>query len=207
MTGSSTKLATDTRTAGPADQEQQSAKYRLLVGGGITAGALVLLSVKLWLQTLDPSLKLDDALSVGLVIVAVLPWISELLAGAKLPGGVEVIFRDIKENQAKQEALLIQQQDQIAALRTAVRCIVTKYEHEKLMGLSKDAPFFCERSDDMFNELKRLRALDLINHHEGTGITQMKSDYQDKSRLDLKRYFYITGEGRNYLKIRDDWNQ
>jgi hypothetical protein len=205
MTGESPKPTAASTTPASADRESKSAAYPLWVAGGVTAGALVLLAVKLWLQALYPSLTLDDALSVGLLIVAVLPWLAQLLSSAKLPGGWEFIFREIKENQEKQGDMLLNQREQIQALRTAVRGIVSKHEFDKLVGLSKDEPFLCKYSDDMFHELKRLRALNLICHHEGTGLAQMARDYKGKDvHFDLKRYFYILEAGRQYLRIGGD---
>jgi hypothetical protein len=184
-------------------KDTKPAADRHWIAGGVTAGALVLLTVKLVLQSQYPSLKLDDALSVGLLIIAILPWVSQLLSSAKLPGGWEFVFRELKENQQKQAGVLLDQQAQILALRTAVRGIVTKYELDKLVGLSKDGPFLCKYSDDMIDELKRLRALNLASHHEGTGVAQLARDNKGKDQqFDLKRYFYITEEGRKYLTIR-----
>jgi hypothetical protein len=205
MTRKEDKPTTALLTSGSEDREPKSGAYRLWVAGGITAGSLILLGLKFWLQALQPSLKFDDPLSVGLLVVAVLPWLSQLLSSAKLPGGWELIFREIKENQDKQGDLLLNQQEQIQALRAAVRGIVTKYEYDKLVGLSQDEPFLCTYSDDMCDELKRLRALNLIWRHDGTGIAKMERDYRGKNlQFDLKQYFYITDEGRRYLKIRSD---
>jgi hypothetical protein len=173
------------------------------IAGAVTAGALLLLVLKLWMQTQYPSLKLDDPLSAGLLLVAVLPWVSHLLARAKLPGGWEFVFRDIKANQEKQNVLLRRQQEQIQALRTAVRGIVTEFEHDKLLGLIREEPFMVMYSDDMFDELKRLRALTYIRHHDKTGLARMQGDHKEKQELfDLKQYFFITDEGRNYVMIR-----
>jgi hypothetical protein len=41
-----------------------------------------------------PDLKID-AITLGLIIVVVLPWLSELIESAKFPGGWEVKFRDV----------------------------------------------------------------------------------------------------------------
>ena len=42
--------------------------------------------------------KLDiDAISIGLLIVAALPWLSSILESAKLPGGWEIKFRDLEK--------------------------------------------------------------------------------------------------------------
>jgi len=47
-----------------------------------------------------PEVKID-AITFGLIVVAVLPWLSELIDTAKFPGGWEVKFRDLREAGAK----------------------------------------------------------------------------------------------------------
>jgi hypothetical protein len=42
-----------------------------------------------------PNIKLDS-ITLGLLIVAILPWFSALIESAKFPGGWEVKFRDVK---------------------------------------------------------------------------------------------------------------
>jgi hypothetical protein len=185
------------------DRPSASGASRPGVAGGITAGALILLGLKLWVQTRYPAVAFDDAVSVGLLVVAVLPWLSQLLASAKLPGGWELVFRELKDHQDQQGDLLLEQQAQINALRAAVRGIVTRYEYDKLLGLSREGPFLCIYSDDMRDELRRLRALGLIWHHDGTGIAKMERDHRGKTQpFDVKHYFYITDEGRTYVEMR-----
>ncbi|QRK08352.1 hypothetical protein JQX13_52000 [Archangium violaceum] len=58
----------------------------------VSLGALALLLLRI----LVPDLKID-ATSLGLFILAALPWLSELIKSAKLPGGLGVTFRDVKE--------------------------------------------------------------------------------------------------------------
>ena len=48
------------------------------------------------LRILYPELKLD-AIALGLLVVAVLPWFTSLIESAKFPGGWEVKFRDLKD--------------------------------------------------------------------------------------------------------------
>ena len=48
------------------------------------------------LRLIFPDIKID-AITVGLLIVAVLPWFSALIESAKLPGGWEVKFRDLQK--------------------------------------------------------------------------------------------------------------
>ena len=42
-----------------------------------------------------PDLKID-AITFGLIVLAILPWLSELIESAKFPGGWEIKFRDIQ---------------------------------------------------------------------------------------------------------------
>jgi hypothetical protein len=82
---------------------------------------------------------------------------------------------------------------------------VTQYEMDKLVGLNQDGPFLCYYSDDLFNELKRLRAMNLVRHHEGTGLGPLRREYKDRNRqFDLKSFFYITPEGCEYLQLRQE---
>lgn len=59
---------------------------------GITLVAAIFVVVRLiW-----PDLKIDS-ITIGLFIVAILPWLASLIQSAKLPGGWEITFRDFKE--------------------------------------------------------------------------------------------------------------
>jgi hypothetical protein len=50
-----------------------------------------------------PSLSID-AISLGLLVVALLPWASSLIESAKFPGGWEIKFRDLKKASDKIES-------------------------------------------------------------------------------------------------------
>jgi hypothetical protein len=50
----------------------------------------------IWLRVWKPDLKID-AVTFGLIIVAILPWLSELIESAKFPGGWEIKFRDLEK--------------------------------------------------------------------------------------------------------------
>jgi hypothetical protein len=56
----------------------------------VTAVAVIVLRIYY------PDLRID-AITFGLMVVAILPWLSELIESAKFPGGWEVKFRDIRE--------------------------------------------------------------------------------------------------------------
>ena len=61
----------------------------------------------------------------------------------------------------------------------------------------------CYYSEDLYQELKRLRAMGLVRHHEGTGLSSIKRQYKDRdATFDLHRFFYITESGIEYLSLR-----
>jgi predicted nucleotide-binding protein with TIR-like domain len=114
-------------------------------------------------------------------------------------------MNDIRFRQERQENELSRQQAEIRSLQIALQGIVTRYEFDKLVGLSKEEPFHCYYSNDLDNELKRLRALGLVQNHQGVGLTDLRKEYKDKNRqFDLKRFFFITKDGREYLRLRSE---
>ena len=64
----------------------------------ITLGALLLALVHL----LWPSLTIDS-ITLSLVVIAVLPWLAPLLKTLKLPGGLEVEFKELEATEARLE--------------------------------------------------------------------------------------------------------
>jgi len=121
------------------------------------------------------------------------------ISEAKTAKAINTI-RTVQEDQARQ---LSRHQAEIRSLQVALHGIVTEYEYDKLTGLTRDEPFLCYYSEDLFNELKRLRAMGLIQHHEGTGLRDIRNTFKDRDRrFDLKRYFKITPRGAEYLRLR-----
>lgn len=115
---------------------------------------------------------------------------------------------EIQSQQKQQGQQLAKQEAEIRSIRFALQGIVTKYEIEKLEGLIKEEPFICYYSDDLFDELKRLRALGLVKNHEAVGLSDLRRDYKDRDRkFDLKRFFFITDRGREYLRLRAELMQ
>lgn len=93
-------------------------------------------------------------------------------------------------------------------MQVALQGIVTQYEYDKLIGLIGEESFLCYYSEDLYNELKRLRAMGLVKRHEGTGLTDIRNNYKDRNRtFDLKRFFYVTKKGAEYLKLRTEMSQ
>jgi hypothetical protein len=43
----------------------------------------------------------------------------------------------------------------------------------------------------------------LVQNYEGTGLTTIRRNYGNrKEQFDLKRFFYITDAGREYISLR-----
>jgi len=112
---------------------------------------------------------------------------------------------DLSEKQQQQQRQLGEHRDAIRSLQFALQGIVTTYEYDKLRGRVREAPFTCFYSDDLYNEMKRLRAMGLVANHEGAGLGTIRAGYKDRDlQFDLKRFFSITAQGREYLRLRDE---
>lgn len=62
------------------------------VKAGITLVAAVLIVVRLiW-----PTMKIDE-ITIGLFVVALIPWLTSIVESLKMPGGWEIRLRDVKE--------------------------------------------------------------------------------------------------------------
>jgi hypothetical protein len=152
----------------------------------ITASALALLAT----QFAAPRLRLD-AIALGLLVLAVLPWLSSIIESAKLPGGWEVKFREIEREQSTQR------DDLDLVLKFLLENFVSAYELMHLEKLAAGTPFSFAKSDTFEAELRRLLALGLIARKPGKGI---RSLFQAAD--DVNKHLEITPRGREYLQYR-----
>ncbi len=112
---------------------------------------------------------------------------------------------DLSAKQQQQERQLSEHRDAIRSLQFALQGIVTRYELDKLRGLVTEVPFACFYSDDLYNEMKRLRAMGLVGNHEGVGLGTIRAEFKNRNaQFDLKRFFFVTAQGREYLRLRDE---
>ena len=157
----------------------------------ITLGAIGAATAHVFMPKLVP-----DVVSGGLLVLAVLPWLSPLLKSVELTGLGKLEFR-VEEVKA-QQALL---QEQVEGLRFLVSGFVTEWELDHLKKLEGGASFEYRRSlghDDRFTgELIRLRDFGLIKTRDGQGVRHLPESG------DLKRYIEITDRGRTYLRLRN----
>jgi hypothetical protein len=165
------------------------AKSVIFVKYAITIASLALVTIKM----VVPEVKVDSV-TVGLFIVALLPWVSVILESAELPGGWKLKFRELKKQQQEQK-------HEIDSLKFLVGHFVTEEELKHLSKLSSDNPFpFVNGPETSFftTELRRLRSLGLISGHPNKGIRSLL-----KHGGDVKHHFYITDAGKQYLALRD----
>jgi hypothetical protein len=121
------------------------------------------------------------------------------------PAKVSKELSIIRSHQQRQDLQISSQAAEIRALKFSLQGIVTRYEYDKIVGLDGDSAFLCYYSEDLYNELKRLRAMQLIGNHEGVGLGTIRRDYKDRNQqFDLKRFFFITDLGRDYLRLRKE---
>ncbi len=118
------------------------------------------------------------------------PWLSIILEKATLPGGLNLEFRNIKEQQYIQSK-------EIDNLNFLLLHFITDYEKNHLQKLNSSNRFKYEYKPIFEDELKRLLALELIKRHPGKGIRSFKKDKRWDN--DLKEHFYITDKGKDYL--------
>ena len=115
---------------------------------------------------------------------------------------------EIQSQQNEHGQQLARQEAEIRSIRFALEGIVTKYEIKKLQALIKEEAFLCYYSDDLYNEMKRLRALSFVQNYDGVGLTDIRRDYKDKDKqFDLRRFFFVTNRGREYLKLLTEVGQ
>lgn len=111
-------------------------------------------------------------------------------------------IRDIRTLQDAQQEQLGSQQAQIRSLQVALAGIVTQYELDKLLALSREGPFLCHYSDDFFVELKHLRAMNLVGSGDSNALAAVRGFKDRSATFDLKKYFFITEQGQEYIRLR-----
>ena len=156
----------------------------------ISVIALVLVSIR-WIR---PDIIIDTV-TISLLVVALLPWVTVLVESAELPGGWKVKFRELKKVQNEQKS-------EIDSLKFLVSNFVTEAEFQHLHKLAANQPFpfaFGPETSFFEKELRRLRSFGLIAGHPGKGVRSLM-----KTGGDVKNHFYITEVGRKYLGLRND---
>jgi hypothetical protein len=138
-----------------------------------------------------------DPVALALVVVGLLPWISEFLSGAKLPGGIEVAFRAVERRQELNERAIQQ-------LRFIVDGFLTRDEYQHLKNIKKGKQYTVrgEEAAALASELRRLRALRLI---EQVDPKRGVRDFAVPNHVGrLVDWFRLTPKGTEYLEMRKE---
>jgi hypothetical protein len=154
----------------------------------ISVGALALAAGQI-----TGRLKLDP-ISLGLLALAVLPWLASVVEIAKVAGW-ELKFREVEREQDRQREEL----DRV--LTFLFENFVTGWELQHLQTLAEHAPgrpFPYTWAQTFEDELKRLLGLGLIERQPGKGFRSLR-----KENGDAGTHFRITARGREYLRYRE----
>jgi hypothetical protein len=155
----------------------------------VTAAAAVLVVLHQWVKF--------DTIALGLLFIAVLPWLSSFLQSAELPGGWKFQFDQVREEQQKQK-------DEIERLKFLIEGFVSVDELKHLERLNSNEPFrvTVDGTTKYFeSELRRLRSLGLVANPPGKGIRSLLVN--DGQAREVREHFYITDKGREYLRLRN----
>ena len=141
-------------------------------------------------------LKLD-AIALGLLAFAALPWIASFLRSAELPGGVKVQFQEIRAEQARQAR-------ELDAIKFLVANFLTASEQAHLQKIAAaPAPFMVKAdytSSFFAAELRKLRALGFIKQLGDDGVRALLRD--DGQERNVCAYFGVTERGREFLQLQ-----
>lgn len=108
--------------------------------------------------------------------------------------------KEINNIKSRQDTI----ETRVRTLQLVIKGLVSEFEYEKLRGLAADSPFMVKFHNDMYDELKRLDAIKYVQPRPGYGLVSIRERDGIGDTFDLKQYVYITDEGREYLKLRDE---
>ena len=95
-------------------------------------------------------------------------------------------------------------ESRLRTLQMITKGLVTEWEYQKLRGLAEAGPFMVRFHNNMIDELHRLDAIRYVKPKSGYGMTSIRERDGGGQPFDLKRSCEITGEGMEYLKLRDE---
>lgn len=169
----------------------QPSRRHLVLRLVVTVAALGLIALRM----AKPDLNVD-AVVLGLALVAILPWLPELIESASFPGGWMVKFREMQERQDRQD-------NELAALKFLTKHLLTDHELEHLTQLARDTAIMHRKGPTSWfleRELRHLRDLGFIAERPGRGIDTFFYS-ADSMDTDLRDHFQVTNKGIEYLRL------
>jgi hypothetical protein len=166
-------------------EKETSIDKRTAIRVVISVGALGLVVCQLaW-----PRLSLPPV-ALGLVGIAILPWLSSILESAKF-GQLEVKFREVAREQSRQRKALD------AVFKFLVESFVTADELVHLQKLAAKTPFPFVGCAPFEAEIRRLLAFGLVERRPGKGVRSLFAAGDD-----VQRHLTISKRGMAYLEHR-----
>jgi hypothetical protein len=174
--------------------EEKTALNSVKIAAGITVASLFLLLLKGYLQLRLQQSILNDSVSIGLLVVAALPWLSQLISSAKI-GGNELVFREIAQQKVETDKKL----DQMLQL---IKNLISEDDREILRKLNSTEPFTykhvsSDKEHAMRNKFRRLRTFGLIISKRS--ISDVIDNLNDGE--DIKSDISLTQEGKNFIGV------
>lgn len=176
------------------DGNPRSSTGRYLPRMVVSAAALTLIIVKV----ARPGTQID-AVTLGLLALAAIPWLSDVIQSATM-GGFSIEFKRLERRQDRQGLLQEVQGKEIRQLRFLVSNFASPAEFKHLTKLASGEPFpvIKDGTYGFFKEeLHRLRELQLIEGRPNKGLRSM-----DREGGDVKDHFKITDNGKELLRLR-----
>lgn len=159
--------------------------------------SLFLLSI-LAVHTLSKEFELD-AISLGLLGLAALPWFSDFIQSAELPGGWKVVFKDIDEIKQQQEI----QGKEIQRLSFLMNNFLNQNQLNCLRAMQAGDHFkFDKRSgvtEQDKDDIRRLFSAGLIDRRPGKGFRTLFDQGEDEQNVN--DHFCITDQGIRFLDL------
>lgn len=167
----------------------------------ITLSAIILLTLHIF----SPELQIDN-IALSLIILALLPWLLPLLKHYLSSGkffGQEFIFLQNTVNKQGEE--LKNQRNIIEFISEALKRNLTRYEsyHLSVLASNKESSNY-KYSEYLKNDMMRLCQYGYVEEtfFGSTGKMAKKGN----ARFDLKEFYKITDEGKNYLQMLEELN-
>jgi hypothetical protein len=177
------------RQGGNVDEEPSQRAGHAFVAKSVVSGAAFGLLI---MQLLVPEVTVDGV-TVGILAIAILPWASNMIESAQLPGGWGVTFRRLEARQAEIA-------EDVSTLRFLVGNLITEPQKLHLEQLAADGPFLPKINAGFLEELRHLRRLGFIDNFPGCGTRVLESQGGD-----VKDHFFLTARGRQYLELRQHY--
>jgi hypothetical protein len=132
-----------------------------------------------------------DGVTLGLLAVVALPWLSRVLESANF-FGASIKFRELKATQQRQGA-------DIATLNFMIRRLITEPEILHLEKLAANQPFPLNRDATTPFLMQELRHLRQVGFIDVTGEPGHGARALERDGGDVKDHFVVTPEGKEYL--------